>query len=72
MIMPNNELQFASMYYFLNFGILSNDCNTVFIWSIYVWEKNDFETQCTVKKNNLFVEEMCRERDCKKLPNKVL
>ena len=77
--LPNNELQFASTYYFLNLVFYRNDyCNSTVFTDVHTMvnlqEKNDFLTQCTVKKviclwNKLQRE---RERDCKKLPNKVL
>ena len=55
MIIPNNELQFASTYYFLNLVFYQNDyCNSTVFTDVHTMvnlqEKNDFLTQCTVKK----------------------
>ena len=78
MIIPNNELQFASTYYFLNLVFYQNDyCNSTVFTDVHTMvnlqEKNDFLTQCTVKKVICLWKKCAeRERDCKKLPNKVL
>ena len=80
MIIPNNELQFASTYYFLNLVFYQNDyCNSMVFTDVHTMvnlqEKNYFLTQCTVKKVICLWKKCAereRERDCKKLPNKVL
>ena len=66
--LPNNELQFASTYYFLNLVFYRNDyCNSTVFTDVHTMvnlqEKNDFLTQCTVKKVICLWNKLQRERE---------